>query len=386
MNALDASAQPLVRWSRDVFEGRISAFREVLAAEALDAFLTVGASNIRYLTGFPGCMPNENEDILLVTQEELFLVADYVSRGQAAECAPVVTFVEGVQGKLVEAVLPLLKASGGRLGLESANVENTSLTLEQWNWLSGRLGSWEPVFVQGLVERLRVVKTPEEVQAIRESCDIITEMMRRLQETPVVGRTERAIAYQLEAWAHELGSGPFSFPFMVGAGLHSSQPHSTLTDQPIPESALMIVDIGTTVDGYVSDITRTFATGSLTDEQLELYALVHKAQAAGLDAVRPGAVCADVDAAAREVISAAGKGEFYGHDLGHGLGMYIHEAPRVGPGPECSEVLQENMLLTVEPGVYLDGRFGARIEDSVLVTRDGCEILTPYTKELVTLQ
>jgi Xaa-Pro aminopeptidase len=385
MGAVDAGGQPSCRWGRDVFEDRLSSFREVLAVEELGAFLTVGPSNIRYLTGFPGCMPNQNEVILLVTQNELFLIADYVSRGQAAECAPIAKLVERAQGKLVESVPPLLGDAGGRLGLESANVESASLTLNQWSWLAGQLGPWEPVFVQGLVERLRVVKTPEEVQAIRESCDIITEMMRRLRETPVVGRTERDVAYQLEAWAHELGSGPFSFPFMVGAGVHSSQPHSTLTDQPVPSGTLMIVDVGTTVDGYVSDITRTFATGFLTDEQLELYALVQEAQAAGLAAVRPGAVCADVDAAARAVIASADKGEFYGHDLGHGLGMYIHEAPRVGPGSECDEVLQENMLLTVEPGVYLGGRFGARIEDSVLVTSAGAEILTPFTKELVTL-
>lgn len=385
MSAVESASQQKTKWGQEVYERRLRAFRDVLATEELSALITVGPSNIRYLTGFPGCMPNQNEVILLVTAGDVFLIADFVSRGQATECAPVATFIEGVQGKLVQSIPPLLEAVDGRLGIESANVENTSLTLDQWSWLGGRLERRDHAFAQGLVERLRVVKTPEEVQAIRDSCRIIDVMMQRLGETPVIGRTEREVAYQLEAWAHELGSGPFSFPFMVGAGAHSAQPHSTLTDWRIPPDTLVIVDIGTTVNGYVSDITRTFATGSLSDEQLDLYSLVHEAQAAGLAAVKPGAVCSDVDAAARDVIAAAGRGEFYQHDLGHGLGMYIHEAPRVGPGPECNEVLQENMLATIEPGVYLDGRFGVRIEDSVLVTAGGAEILTSFTKELVTL-
>lgn len=373
-------------FGRSTYEKRLAAFREVLAAEQLAACVMVGSSNIRYLTGFPGCMPNENEVVLVVTAEDAFLVADFVSRGQAAEWAPVATFIEGTQGKLVESVPALLVTALGTVGVESTNVENTSLTLEQWSWLSGALESRERRFVQGLVERLRIVKTADEVQAIRDSCDIVDALMERLRETPVVGRSERDVAYQLEAWAHELGSGPFSFPFMVGAGVHSSQPHSSLTDCPIPPDTLMIVDIGTTVDGYVSDITRTFATGQLSDEQVKVYELVKTAQAAGRDAAKPGAVCADVDLAARKVIVAAGLGAAYGHDLGHGLGLYIHEAPRVGPGQECAEVLAPNMLVTIEPGLYLDGRWGVRIEDSVLVTDNGIEVLTRFPKDLMQLR
>jgi Xaa-Pro aminopeptidase len=181
----------------------------------------------------------------------------------------------------------------------------------------------------------------------------------------------------------ELGAEDRSFPAIVASGGHGALPHAEPRDVPVERDSLMIVDMGCVVDGYCSDCTRTFATGGLSDEAQQVYELVARAQLAGLDAVRGGADCRAVDSAARDIIDAAGHGEHYGHGLGHGVGLEVHEGPRLAQ--TASGSLRAGNTVSVEPGVYLPGVLGVRIEDLVAVTDSGCEILTGFTKSLVTL-
>jgi Xaa-Pro aminopeptidase len=198
-----------------------------------------------------------------------------------------------------------------------------------------------------------------------------------------VGRTEADVAWLIERSFREAGATALSFGSIVASGENGARPHAGAGDTVIPEGALVTVDMGCVVDGYCSDCTRTFATGELSDRLTEIYGLVQQAQLDGLAAVRAGAHGRDVDAASRVAIEAAGLGEHYGHGLGHGVGMEVHEAPTLRP--ESEDVLAPGNVVSVEPGIYIPGVGGCRIEDLVAVTEDGCEILTHFTKELVTV-
>jgi Xaa-Pro aminopeptidase len=196
-----------------------------------------------------------------------------------------------------------------------------------------------------------------------------------------VGRTEREVALDLEQEMRRAGAVGPSFPSIVAAGAHGALPHAVPRDQPIPAGTLVVIDWGAILDGYCSDCTRTVATGPIDDEAIEAYELVRRAQQTGLEAVTEGARCAAVDAAAREVIEAAGLGERFGHSLGHGVGLEVHEGPTLSKRSESD--LAVGNVVSVEPGVYLPGRFGIRIEDLVAVTADGADVFTRLPKELL---
>lgn len=234
----------------------------------------------------------------------------------------------------------------------------------------------------GIVEELRAVKDEGELTAIRAAAGLADAVLEGLRERGVAGRTERELARDLEREMRDRGSEP-SFPSIAAAGAHGALPHASPRDEPIPPGTLLIVDLGCAVDGYCSDCTRTFATGDLDTRAREVYEVVSDAQLRALDAVRAGADCAAVDGVARDAIAAAGHGDAFGHGLGHGVGMEVHEAPRLGQTAKGS--LAAGNVVTVEPGVYLSGEFGVRIEDLVTVTETGCEILSGFPKELVAL-
>jgi Xaa-Pro aminopeptidase len=204
-----------------------------------------------------------------------------------------------------------------------------------------------------------------------------------ITEHGLVGHTERGVALALEVRAKEIGADGLSFPPIVAAGANGALPHAEPGDAEIPRDTLVIVDLGCVVEGYCSDCTRTFATGELEDEAVAVYRLVRQAQEAGLAGIRAGANTREVDALARRIINEAGYGEQFGHGLGHGVGLEVHEEPRLSPRVESELVARQ--CVTVEPGVYVPGRFGVRIEDLVVVTEDGCEILTPTSKDLITV-
>jgi Xaa-Pro aminopeptidase len=270
-------------------------------------------------------------------------------------------------------------AAGGRLGFDDA-----ALTVRQHSALRERLDErFELVAAGGLVEGLRECKEPQEVARIRAAAELADAALRELLEGGLAGRSERDVAIELELRMRRLGASAPSFPTIVASGVHSALPHAQPRDQPIAANTLVTIDWGALHDGYCSDCTRTYATGEhVPGEQLAVYDLVLRAQLAGLDAVRPGPTGIEVDAAARAVIDDAGHGEHFGHGLGHGVGLEVHEAPRLSRTAPKDRHLRAGQIVTVEPGVYVPGLVGVRIEDLVLVTDVGATVLSGLAKEL----
>jgi Xaa-Pro aminopeptidase len=233
------------------------------------------------------------------------------------------------------------------------------------------------------VESLRIVKEPEELDAIRRATEVTNRTYELFAREQFSGRTEKELAWRMEQLFHDAGADGLAFPVDIAAGPTAASPHAVPGDRIVGEGDLVLVDAGAVVDGYCSDCTRTFAVGDISGSLRETYELVRRAQQAGLDAVRAGVSGRDADAAARAVIADAGHGESFGHGLGHGLGLLVHEAPALRP--EAEEVLAAGNVVTVEPGIYLSGVAGIRIEDLVVVTDDGCEVLTSFPKELTTV-
>jgi Xaa-Pro aminopeptidase len=236
----------------------------------------------------------------------------------------------------------------------------------------------------GLVESLRAVKDADEIDRMRRAAALSDEVFAALAEERFSGRSERELAWWVERSFRERGAEGVSFEAVVGAGGTAASPHAVPGEEPIEPGVLVVVDAGCVLDGYCSDCTRTFAVGDLSERQQELYALCLEAQLAGLDAVAAEVHGRDADAASRSLIESQGLGWAYGHGMGHGVGLQIHEAPTLRP--ESTDVLEAGNVVSVEPGIYIpDESVGVRIEDLVLVTDDGCERLTQFTKELVTV-
>jgi Xaa-Pro aminopeptidase len=350
---------------------------ERLAELGLDALFVTRLPNVRYLTGFTG----SNGSLLVPAEAGRpdVLATDGRYTIQAGAQAPDVEL-------LVErATAPALAARAGtdryrRLGFESHDV-----TVDLHRVLADRAGAAELVSLRRAVEALRTVKDDGEVALLREACAIADRALADLLAAGGLGagRTEREVARDLDFRMLDLGADAPSFETIVAAGPDSAIPHHRPTDRVLARGDLVKLDFGATYGGYHSDMTRTFVLGEPAGWQREVYELVRAAQAAGRAALAPGADVRAVDAVAREVIAAAGRGDAFGHGLGHGVGLEIHEAPTVswlGAGR-----LADRMTVTVEPGVYLPGRGGVRIEDT-LVVRDGDpELLTTTTKDLVVL-
>jgi Xaa-Pro aminopeptidase len=339
---------------------------ERLAAGLDEPLLVTGLVNVRYLSS----LESSNAAILVDPAGEATLYTDF-RYAEAASEIDGVTF-ERTPRAVVPALAELL--SGRRVGIEAAHVSVASADIL-------RAGGVELVPTTGLVERLRAVKEPIELDAMRRAGAISDRVYAELAQQPFVGRTEADVAWWLErAWRDAGADGP-SFDGIVASGENGARPHAKLRREPIPAGTLVVVDAGCSVEGYASDCTRTFFTGEPTGRLREIYDLCLRAQLDGLAAVRPGAVGRDVDAASRVAIEEAGLGERYGHGLGHGVGLDIHEEPNLRP--DSGSVLEVGNVVTVEPGIYLPGDVGVRIEDMVVVTGDGCERLTSVTKEPV---
>jgi Xaa-Pro aminopeptidase len=283
---------------------------------------------------------------------------------------------------LLEAVADTLSNASGRLGFDDAH-----LTVARHAKLRELVGQgWELIPCAGAVERLRAVKEAGEIARIRAACELADQALREVLEGGLAGRGERDVAIDLELRMRRLGAEASSFPTIVAAGAHGALPHAQPRDVEIARDVLVTIDWGALHDGYCSDCTRTYATGERVSEQArEIYELVLAAQQRGLDAVRAGPSGRDVDALAREVIERAGHGEHFGHGLGHGVGMEVHEGPRLSRTAPEDEPLRAGNVVTVEPGVYLPGVLGVRIEDLVVVGASGCEALTDLGKALTVI-
>jgi Xaa-Pro aminopeptidase len=348
---------------------RIERLRGELGELGAATFLVTNSVNVRYLTGF-----DSSNAALLVSGDRLVVATD----GRYVEAA------RGLGGLEVHAAdRDVLGWLGDRLGALAEGpvaFEADTVTVAGHQALSANGASLLPA--SGVVLRLRSVKDDGELDAIRRAGRITTAAYERLTREPFVGRTEAAVAWSMEQALREEGADALAFPVIVASGPNSALPHHHPGQREIGGGETVIVDAGALVDGYCADCTRTFATGPLPEELRQAYALCRSAQENALAAVRAGATARDLDAIARGEIQASGLAPVV-HGLGHGVGLEVHELPVLRP--TSTDVLAAGSVVTIEPGVYLAGRGGVRIEDLVVVGEEGPEVLTTFTKDLLTL-
>jgi Xaa-Pro aminopeptidase len=324
-------------------------------------------ANVRWLTGFTG---TSGFAIVGEGRREFFTDFRYTERAKAEVSGEFDRVT--LEGRLVA---ELAKRFAGKVGYDEDATSVASLRK-----LEGAIPDGATLVpASGLVEKLRRSKDPQEIEAIAEASRLADEVFEFLAAHGLEGKTEREVAQSAEQQMRELGSEP-SFEAIVGSGPNGALPHSEPGARVIGAAELVVIDMGARVDGYCSDGTRTWATGEISADARETYELVRRAQEASLDALRAGVSGAEADKVSRDPITEAGQGDLYGHGLGHGVGLEVHEAPRLGKTSE--DVLQEGDVVTVEPGVYVPDRFGVRIEDLVVIEGSGVRNLSSTTKVL----
>jgi Xaa-Pro aminopeptidase len=339
----------------------------LIAGRELDQLFVSDLVNVRYLTGFTG-----TNGACLVGRDERIFFTDF----RYSERAEREVGEEWDRPEAERELLPQIVARmSGKVGFEDAK-----LSVRQLARLEAAAGDDVDLVPAGdLVEQLRAVKEPEEIERIAAAAELTDGVYLWALERGLAGRTERDVARACEARLRELGAEP-SFPPIVAAAENGALPHAEPEDREIGAGELVVFDMGALLEGYCSDCTRTFATGEPGDEAQEVYDLVLTAQLAALAAIRPGASGKEVDAVPREMIAEAGHGDHFGHGTGHGVGLEVHEGPRLSTTSE--DELGEGNVVTVEPGVYLPGRFGVRVEDLVVLSADAYRNLSGLPKEL----
>lgn len=353
---------------------RLAELVEGLTAAHLDGVLLTSLPNIRYLTGFSG-----TSALVLVTPRETVLITDFRYQTQVAdEVGERVRVVIEAQSLWTGLWHHLAQGSLSVLGFESQHLAHRDFQrlLEQ-----GARYQWRPT--TELVETLRERKDADEVALIERAARVACAALERTLPEVRPGMTELAVAGTLEKALRDEGSEDFPFPSIVASGPRAALPHARSSARVIAPGDLLLLDFGAVVAGYCADVTRTVVVGRASAEQREVYEVVRGANARAAAAVRPGMSGRDADAVARGYIEQCGMGELFGHSLGHGLGLEVHEAPRLARTAEGA--LPEGAVVTIEPGVYRPGWGGVRIEDDVHLTAGGSRILTPFTRELVEL-
>lgn len=355
---------------------------EVLTGEGVHGALITSPANMRYFSGFRG------EGAVFISNKLKLVFTDSRYTEAAGEECPDFEVIQ-VQGGLYESWLKVIM---NHTGIAAIGFEDLYMTVrderraKELMEASGFAGASFVPLGESL-NRLRQIKAAEEIQSIERAERIgdaaferIVERLRRLRGQGET-MTERQVAAWLEFYMKDLGAEGTSFDTIAASGVHSSMPHAIPTDKVLEEGDFLTMDFGCRVDGYCSDMTRTIAWGGVSDRQREVYDTVLRAQEAALAAVKPGIMGREVDAVARDMIRAAGFGECFGHGLGHSVGLMIHETPCFSP--KDKNVIRPGMVITVEPGIYLEGEFGVRIEDVVVVTESGCRNITGSPKELI---
>ncbi|MCA9234510.1 MAG: aminopeptidase P family protein [Planctomycetales bacterium] len=352
--------------------GRRDKLRKQLKREGLDALLVTNFLNVTYLTGFTG-----DDSYLLVTPTDAIIISDLRYDTQLHdECPDVELCIRGPGTKMLDFVVKTVEKAGARrMGFEA-----DSMTVGLRDAVADALPKVELAATSGWVEELRMIKDKDEINRTRVACDQARRAFEVVRAGITPETTENQIAADLEYQVRRFGGKGLSFTPIVGVGYRAALPHGMATDRKIGEADFVLIDWGANEGLYMSDLTRVLATGKISPKLRKLYNIVLKAQLAGIAAIKPGATCEAVDAAARSVIEKAGHGKAFGHGLGHGTGLEIHEAPRLAKGQKTE--LKPGMIVTVEPGIYFPEWGGIRIEDDILVTRDGHEVLSSVPKEL----
>jgi len=368
----------------DVLAARHARVRSALEAAGLEALIVTTPANIRYLANHIG-----SAGTLIVTPDDLQLLVDFRykesvrTRQDSPAACPGLRIID-VPDSYDEALVSATMASPARIiGIEAGH-----LTVARQEWL---IRTWQSKSAditlrstERFIERFRAVKDAAEVSVLREAARRLTAVAETTFDSIRVGLAEREVAAVIETALRRAGYERPSFDTIVGSGPNSALPHYRAGDRALHDGDLVVLDFGGVLDGYCSDLTRTVTVGNPSPEARRLHAAVLEAQSAAIDAVKPGVTTADVDGAARQVLVGHGLGEAFGHGTGHGLGLDVHEEPRVSkPRPDVPpERLEPGMVFTIEPGAYVPGFGGVRIEDDVLVTETGCEVLTSVPREL----
>ena len=347
---------------------RLANLRQIMSREGLDLLLVGQPENRRYLSGFTG-----SDGVLLIGEDRAMLAADFRYYEQVERQAPDFELVKVGTDTVASLAAQVRELSPKRLGFESHAV--TVETYQEW---TSAIPDAEWVPTSNLVEELRVIKDARELAALEEAVHIADQAMAHIQEWMRAGVTEREVAWELEAYMRTHGAEKLSFDTIVASGRNGAMAHAVPSDRPIQIGDPVVIDMGAIYEGYCSDITRSFCLGTASRRYREVWELVLQAQLGAEEAFAPGMTGAEADAVAREIICAAGYGEKFGHGLGHGVGLAVHEPPRASR--ISTDILSAGMVLTVEPGIYLPGWGGVRIEDMVVLTADGCRVLTQSPK------
>lgn len=351
---------------------RVEKLRKKMQEENLDSFLITSPYNLRYLTNFTG-----TTGLAVITLEKAFFITDFRYTEQAAAQAQGFEIIKNV-GPIFEEVADLVQKEG----LRELGFEETTVSFLEYSVLEEIIDA-QLIPISGMIEELREIKDEEEIAIIEKACSIADLAYDHILKMIQPGMTEIEVANQLDFYMRSLGASGVSFETIVASGLRSAMPHGVASKKIIEQGDLITIDFGCYYEGYVSDMTRTFAIGDPGEQLKEIYQIVLETQLAVLEVAKPGVTGKQLDAVARDYITKHGYGEAFGHSTGHGIGLEIHEGPNVSVRAEKQFV--PGNIITDEPGIYLPGIGGVRIEDDLLITSDGNRVLTHSPKELIIL-
>jgi Xaa-Pro aminopeptidase len=346
----------------------------------LDALVVTHLPNIRYLCGFTG-----STGVLVVTPRKSAFFTDGRYAEQASEEVKGAKIVIDRRPALVAAAewLGKEKRKSRSRGVQALGIEESLTVGARKKFADALPGGFRMRIAPSLVENWRTIKDSDEIRLIRAAVDLGCSLFKTACQTIRAGVTETAVAAEMEYEARMRGASAMSFDTIIAAGERSALPHGRASEARIPANGFVVCDFGVILAGYCSDMTRTLHVGPVSEEEARLYGAVLEAQLAAVDVVQPGVTTGEVDQAARKVLQKAGLGRYFTHSTGHGVGIEIHEAPKVAADQNVE--LEPGMVITIEPGAYVPGAWGVRIEDMVLVTDGGCEVLTNTSKELITV-
>lgn len=350
----------------------ITNIRKKLKSEQLDGLFITNPYNRRYVTGFTG-----SAGVVLITQDHALFITDFRYKEQAERQVKGFTIIQH-GANIVDEVASHVK----RLRIERLGFEADHLTMAQYNAYKDKLHS-ELIPTSGIIETLRMIKTDEEIAMIKKACSIADQAFEHILSFIKPGVHEIEVTNELEYFMRKQGASQSSFDMIVASGVRSSLPHGVASEKTIELGELVTLDFGAIYNGYVSDITRTIAVGNISDELKEIYDIVLTAQERGVAHIKPGMTGKDADDLTRNYITEKGYGENFGHSTGHGIGLEVHEGPALSPKSDI--VLQKNMVVTVEPGIYIPNVGGCRIEDDIVLTEEGNERLTLSSKQFIQL-
>lgn len=348
---------------------KLQKLREEMQAQELEALLITSSYNLRYITGFTG-----SSGMAFVTKDYALFITDFRYTEQAGKQAVGFDVIQADKGLPQE-----VAAQAGKLDIKSVAFEQDHVTYTAFKQYE-ELFEAELTPVSGIIEKIRMFKTPEEIEILKAAAKIADDTYEYICTFIKPGMTELEVSNELEFYMRKQGATSSSFDIIVASGIRSALPHGVATDKVIETGDMVTMDFGALYQGYISDITRTVAVGEPSEKMKEVYDIVLKAQELGVEKIGPGMTGIEADATTRDYIKEKGYGEAFGHSTGHGIGMEVHEAPGLSFRSETK--LEPGMAVTVEPGIYLPGVGGVRIEDDILITESGNERLTHSSKEL----